>query len=216
MIPLQIMDKLLLSFLVVILSIQMAFDHDYKYVVMGAFVSLALWYGYCLLIRPLDIRRVILLFLSIRQYNCYAGIFCCLKNIQIIYVFYYKMQRQADVGYEQHSTQKQWLSNDKLHLVKSMMKFRKKGTLPPVYPNGWFALLDSDQLNVEQVQYITALGNNFIFEKFTETALETSVGKLQMSVSRNRPSHLCPVLDRTSRVQKFIETSARHRVYIII
>lgn len=40
-----------------------------------------------------------------------------------------------------------------------MMKLRKKGSLPPVYPNGWFALLDSDQVGVEQVKYVTALGN---------------------------------------------------------
>lgn len=40
-----------------------------------------------------------------------------------------------------------------------MMKLRKKGTLPPVYPNGWFALLESDQIGIEQVKYVTALGN---------------------------------------------------------
>lgn len=66
------------------------------------------------------------------------------------------------MGYEQHFTQKQWMSNDKLHLIRSMMKLRKKGTLPPVYPNGWFALLESDQINVEQVKYVTALGKYII------------------------------------------------------
>lgn len=69
----------------------------------------------------------------------------------------------ADVGYKQHFTQKQWASKDKLHLIRSMMRLRKEGTLPPVYPNGWFALLDSDQVDVEQVKYVTALGNYFIF-----------------------------------------------------
>lgn len=44
-----------------------------------------------------------------------------------------------------------------------MMRLRKEGTLPPVYPNGWFALLDSDQVDVEQVKYVTALGDYFIF-----------------------------------------------------
>lgn len=38
------------------------------------------------------------------------------------------------------------------------MRLRKKGALPPVYPNGWFALLDSDQVIVNQVKYVTALG----------------------------------------------------------
>lgn len=64
----------------------------------------------------------------------------------------------ADVGYKQHFTQNQWASKDKLHLIRSMMRLRKKGALPPVYPNGWFALLDSDQVNVNQVKYVTALG----------------------------------------------------------
>uniref|UniRef100_A0A2S2PDC9 cholesterol 7-desaturase n=1 Tax=Schizaphis graminum TaxID=13262 RepID=A0A2S2PDC9_SCHGA len=70
-------------------------------------------------------------------------------------------RKLADVGYEQHFTQKQWASKDKLHLIRSMMKLRKKGALPPVYPNGWFALLDSDQVIVNQVKYVTALGENF-------------------------------------------------------
>ncbi|XP_025419278.1 cholesterol 7-desaturase isoform X2 [Sipha flava] len=42
-----------------------------------------------------------------------------------------------------------------------MMSLRKKGALPPVYPNGWFALLDSDQINIQQVKYVTAMGENF-------------------------------------------------------
>ncbi|XP_060869420.1 uncharacterized protein LOC132944179 [Metopolophium dirhodum] len=67
----------------------------------------------------------------------------------------------ADVGYEQHLIQEQWASKDKLHLIRSMMRLRKKGTLPPVYPNGWFALLDSDQLIVNQVKYVTALAEIF-------------------------------------------------------
>lgn len=71
----------------------------------------------------------------------------------------------ADVGYEQHLTQRQWASKDKLNLIRSMMKLRKKGSLPPVYPNGWFALLDSDQISIEQVKYVTALGNYFIVKK---------------------------------------------------
>lgn len=68
------------------------------------------------------------------------------------------------MGYEQYFTQNQWQSKDKLHLIRSLMKHRKKGELPPIYPNGWFALLDSDQINVEQVKYITALGNYFMMK----------------------------------------------------
>lgn len=38
---------------------------------------------------------------------------------------------------------------------------RKIGRLPPVYPNGWFALLESSQLRRGQVKHIAALGQNF-------------------------------------------------------
>ncbi|XP_076666871.1 cholesterol 7-desaturase nvd isoform X1 [Andrena cerasifolii] len=40
-------------------------------------------------------------------------------------------------------------------------KKRKLGKLPPVYPNGWFALLESSQLKRGQVKHVAALGQNF-------------------------------------------------------
>ncbi|XP_076750250.1 cholesterol 7-desaturase nvd [Xylocopa sonorina] len=40
-------------------------------------------------------------------------------------------------------------------------KKRKLGKLPPVYPNGWFALLESSQLGRGQVKHVAALGQNF-------------------------------------------------------
>ncbi|XP_053984121.1 cholesterol 7-desaturase nvd isoform X2 [Hylaeus anthracinus] len=40
-------------------------------------------------------------------------------------------------------------------------KKRKLGKLPPVYPNGWFALLESFQLDKLQVKHVAALGQNF-------------------------------------------------------
>ncbi|XP_058801216.1 cholesterol 7-desaturase nvd [Phymastichus coffea] len=38
---------------------------------------------------------------------------------------------------------------------------RKIGQLPPVYPNGWFALLESSSLRKGQVEHVSALGQNF-------------------------------------------------------
>ncbi|XP_012259969.2 cholesterol 7-desaturase nvd [Athalia rosae] len=38
---------------------------------------------------------------------------------------------------------------------------RKIGRLPPVYPNGWFVLLESSELKCGQVKHIAALGQNF-------------------------------------------------------
>lgn len=40
-------------------------------------------------------------------------------------------------------------------------KNRKVGKLPPVYPNGWFALLESSQIKKDQVKHVSALGENF-------------------------------------------------------
>ncbi|XP_025989744.1 cholesterol 7-desaturase nvd [Solenopsis invicta] len=40
-------------------------------------------------------------------------------------------------------------------------KNRKVGKLPPVYPNGWFALLESSQIKKGQVKHVSALSENF-------------------------------------------------------
>ncbi|XP_018052810.1 PREDICTED: cholesterol 7-desaturase-like, partial [Atta colombica] len=41
-------------------------------------------------------------------------------------------------------------------------KNRKIGKeLPPVYPNGWFALLESSQIKKGQVKHVSALSENF-------------------------------------------------------
>ncbi|KYQ47715.1 hypothetical protein ALC60_13235 [Trachymyrmex zeteki] len=47
-------------------------------------------------------------------------------------------------------------------------KNRKVGKkLPPVYPNGWFALLESTQIKNGQVKHVSALGENFaVFRTF--------------------------------------------------
>ncbi|XP_043664902.1 cholesterol 7-desaturase nvd isoform X2 [Vespula pensylvanica] len=44
---------------------------------------------------------------------------------------------------------------------ENKIKYRKMEKLPPVYPNGWFALLESSQLKVGQVKHVSALGENF-------------------------------------------------------
>ncbi|PSN31862.1 Cholesterol 7-desaturase [Blattella germanica] len=49
----------------------------------------------------------------------------------------------------------------KRDLVRDVRKMRKIGNLPPVYPNGWFMLLESDDLSPGQVKHVSALGENF-------------------------------------------------------
>ena len=39
---------------------------------------------------------------------------------------------------------------------------RRLGDLPPVYPNGWFVMLYSDQLKSGGVQEVSALGLNLV------------------------------------------------------
>ncbi|XP_051157642.1 cholesterol 7-desaturase nvd 1 [Leptopilina boulardi] len=42
-----------------------------------------------------------------------------------------------------------------------IIKNKKRGNLPPVYPNGWFAVLESSELKKGQVKHVIALGENF-------------------------------------------------------
>lgn len=46
----------------------------------------------------------------------------------------------------------------KSQFVREVLRRRKLDELPPVFPNGWFALLESDELKVEKVKYVTAVG----------------------------------------------------------
>ncbi|KDR22323.1 cholesterol 7-desaturase [Zootermopsis nevadensis] len=49
----------------------------------------------------------------------------------------------------------------KCDLVREMRRLRKVGSLPPVYPNGWFCLLNSSELAPGEVKHVSALGENF-------------------------------------------------------
>ena len=48
---------------------------------------------------------------------------------------------------------------------------RKLGKLPPVFPNGWFALLESSQIKKGQVKHVSALGENFAVFRYVRTSL---------------------------------------------
>lgn len=54
--------------------------------------------------------------------------------------------------------------------VYARSKNRKVGKLPPVYPNGWFALLESSQLEKGQVKHVSALGENFAVFRYFQSA----------------------------------------------
>lgn len=46
----------------------------------------------------------------------------------------------------------------KKELVDEVQRRKQRGEMPPVYPNGWFALLESRDLKHGQVKHVQALG----------------------------------------------------------
>ena len=61
-----------------------------------------------------------------------------------------------DVGYAQKADG----GLSKKDLANTMRRLRKSGEVPPVYPNGWFSIIDSDQLKVGEVKYVCILGEH--------------------------------------------------------
>lgn len=47
---------------------------------------------------------------------------------------------------------------DKAHTANQVRRRRKRGDLPPVYPNGWYQLLDSHRLERATVHNLTVCG----------------------------------------------------------
>jgi cholesterol 7-dehydrogenase len=74
------------------------------------------------------------------------------------------LQDLSGVGYD-HLLKDSGLSlaqrkgRTKRQLVQEIRRLRKVGNLPPVYPNGWFSLLESTELAPGEVKHVPALGN---------------------------------------------------------
>ncbi|XP_071448706.1 cholesterol 7-desaturase nvd [Hetaerina americana] len=54
--------------------------------------------------------------------------------------------------------------------VRLCRRARLLGSLPPAFPNGWFALVDSHELLFGQVKHVSALGENFAVFREEEAA----------------------------------------------
>ncbi|KAG8301246.1 cholesterol 7-desaturase nvd-like [Homalodisca vitripennis] len=69
----------------------------------------------------------------------------------------------SEVGYDYLQDMPQYRARRKTKrdLVKEVRRRRQIGDLPPVYPNGWFALLESSNVRPGEVKYVEALGENF-------------------------------------------------------
>jgi cholesterol 7-dehydrogenase len=84
--------------------------------------------------------------------------------VTILFILRCLLQDLSDVGYGHlldGNAKKMALrrGKKKRELVREMRRLRKIGNLPPVYPNGWFSLLDSTELVPGEVKHVTALGN---------------------------------------------------------
>ena len=67
----------------------------------------------------------------------------------------------ADVGYEFPLRQISKGLVSKQDVANEVHRRKKVGELPPVYPNGWFCLIHSDELAVGATTSVNALGQNF-------------------------------------------------------
>ncbi|ODM97218.1 Cholesterol desaturase daf-36, partial [Orchesella cincta] len=69
----------------------------------------------------------------------------------------------TELGFE-HVTGRHQFGNDliKRQQINWHMKRRKIGDLPPAYPNGWFAIFESDELVTNTVKEVYALGLNLV------------------------------------------------------
>jgi len=74
------------------------------------------------------------------------------------------LQDLSGVGYD-HLLKDSGLSlaqrkgRTKRQVVQEIRRLRKVGNLPPVFPNGWFSLLESAELAPGEVKHVPALGN---------------------------------------------------------
>ncbi|XP_059475988.1 cholesterol 7-desaturase nvd 1 [Neocloeon triangulifer] len=70
----------------------------------------------------------------------------------------------SSVGFDQtleSGSAGRWKDKSRSELATEMNRLRKVGNMPPAFPNGWFALIESDTLQKGQVKHVAVLGENF-------------------------------------------------------
>ncbi|CAG0920178.1 unnamed protein product [Notodromas monacha] len=96
--------------------------------------------------------------------------------IYVVYLICYKplnrVKPYESVGFE-HLENQGFTAKWRAFRVNQMKKMNMASELPPVYPNGWFALLESDDLPISSTKFIQALGENFAV--FRDTGGEVHV-----------------------------------------
>ncbi|XP_020286702.1 cholesterol 7-desaturase [Pseudomyrmex gracilis] len=87
------------------------------------------------------------------MFGWYVGVAATLLAVLVYLAYFFKFNWVKDL---RKDSKKQKVSG-----IYMTSKNRKIGKVPPVYPNGWFALLESSQLNKGEVRHVSALGENF-------------------------------------------------------
>ncbi len=78
--------------------------------------------------------------------------------------FVHPCQNLEDAGYDSLyvNAKRRLNKRAKLAVVAESRRRRAIGDIPPTYPNGWFAILDSDEVGEGQMKRVSALGPRLI------------------------------------------------------
>ena len=68
---------------------------------------------------------------------------------------------RAEIGFEFPRKKLEKGLVSKRDIANDVRRRRKIGNLPPVYPNGWFCLIYSEELSVGATTSVNAIGQNF-------------------------------------------------------
>jgi cholesterol 7-dehydrogenase len=74
---------------------------------------------------------------------------------------YTKYRPVADTGFQFPNKELSKNLVSKKDILNEVRRRRKAGDLPPVYPNGWFSLIRTEELAVSASTSVNALGENF-------------------------------------------------------
>ena len=96
-------------------------------------------------------------------FKVYHKYFYLVLGAAVVFLYYFykllfvpinRVQRLEDNGYALMSDGKR----PKKEIANEVRRRREVGELPPVYPNGWFSLVESFNLKSGKVKHISALG----------------------------------------------------------
>ena len=104
---------------------------------------------------PLHIHTCIMLWLLGAQFSFFRKVYNALFGCYTLY------RPVADTGFEFPNKQLAKKLVSKRDILNDVRRRKKAGDLPPVYPNGWFSLIRSEEVAVGASTSVNALGENF-------------------------------------------------------